>query len=66
MLRTLKQCQMQRELLLGAGKELVWHGRTQSEPAHYCSICEVSTALLQHILYCPFFCTCHLNGTFLL
>ncbi|CAJ1078911.1 lysine-specific demethylase 6A isoform X2 [Xyrichtys novacula] len=41
LLRTLKQCQMQRELLLNAGKELVWHGRTQNEPAHYCSICEV-------------------------
>uniref|UniRef100_A0A3Q3DK63 [histone H3]-trimethyl-L-lysine(27) demethylase n=1 Tax=Hippocampus comes TaxID=109280 RepID=A0A3Q3DK63_HIPCM len=41
LLRTLKQCQMQRELLLAAGKELVWHGRTQNEPAHYCSICEV-------------------------
>ncbi|XP_010777761.1 lysine-specific demethylase 6A-like [Notothenia coriiceps] len=32
---------MQRDLLLNAGKELAWHGRTQSEPAHYCSICEV-------------------------
>lgn len=42
LLRTLKQCQMQRELLQAAGKELVWHGRTQNEPAHYCSICEVS------------------------
>uniref|UniRef100_A0A3Q3F6H4 [histone H3]-trimethyl-L-lysine(27) demethylase n=1 Tax=Labrus bergylta TaxID=56723 RepID=A0A3Q3F6H4_9LABR len=42
LLRTLKQCQMQRELLLNAGKELVWHGRTQNEPAHYCSICETS------------------------
>uniref|UniRef100_A0A3P8UTY8 [histone H3]-trimethyl-L-lysine(27) demethylase n=1 Tax=Cynoglossus semilaevis TaxID=244447 RepID=A0A3P8UTY8_CYNSE len=41
LLRTLKQCQIQRELLLAAGKELVWHGRTQNEPAHYCSICEV-------------------------
>ncbi|XP_071340333.1 lysine-specific demethylase 6A isoform X2 [Trachinotus anak] len=41
LLRTLKQCQMQRELLLSAGKELVWHGRSQNEPAHYCSICEV-------------------------
>uniref|UniRef100_A0A3Q2Q7B7 [histone H3]-trimethyl-L-lysine(27) demethylase n=1 Tax=Fundulus heteroclitus TaxID=8078 RepID=A0A3Q2Q7B7_FUNHE len=41
LLRTLKQVQMQREMLLAAGKELVWHGRTQSEPAHYCSICEV-------------------------
>ncbi|KAM9803368.1 lysine-specific demethylase 6A isoform X3 [Syngnathus typhle] len=41
LLRTLKQCQMQRELLLAGGKELVWHGRTQNEPAHYCSICEV-------------------------
>ncbi|XP_047456768.1 lysine-specific demethylase 6A isoform X2 [Mugil cephalus] len=41
LLRTLKQCQMQRELLLAAGKELVWHGRSQNEPAHYCSICEV-------------------------
>ncbi|XP_077584160.1 lysine-specific demethylase 6A isoform X3 [Stigmatopora nigra] len=41
LLRTLKQCQMQRELLLAAGKQLVWHGRTQNEPAHYCSICEV-------------------------
>ncbi|XP_054915854.1 lysine-specific demethylase 6A isoform X2 [Poeciliopsis prolifica] len=41
LLRTLKQVQMQREMLLAAGKELVWHGRTHSEPAHYCSICEV-------------------------
>ncbi|XP_055009963.1 lysine-specific demethylase 6A isoform X2 [Boleophthalmus pectinirostris] len=41
LLRTLKQCQMQREHLQGSGKELVWHGRTQNEPAHYCSICEV-------------------------
>ncbi|XP_034042595.1 lysine-specific demethylase 6A isoform X2 [Thalassophryne amazonica] len=41
LLRTLKLCQTQRELLLAAGKELVWHGRTQNEPAHYCSICEV-------------------------
>ncbi|KAK5920389.1 hypothetical protein CgunFtcFv8_024205 [Champsocephalus gunnari] len=41
LLRTLKQCQVQRDLLLNAGKELAWHGRTQSEPAHYCSICEV-------------------------
>lgn len=41
LLRTLKQCQMQRELILAAGKLLVWHGRTQNEPAHYCSICEV-------------------------
>lgn len=48
LLRTLKQCQMQRELLLAAGKELVWHGRTQNEPAHYCSICEVSTLVLNH------------------
>ncbi|XP_057192975.1 lysine-specific demethylase 6A isoform X1 [Triplophysa rosa] len=41
LLRTLKQCQMLREALLAAGKELVWHGRTKEEPAHYCSICEV-------------------------
>ncbi|XP_043987184.1 lysine-specific demethylase 6A isoform X1 [Gambusia affinis] len=41
LLRTLKQVQMQREMLLAAGKELVWHGRNHSEPAHYCSICEV-------------------------
>ncbi|XP_063070079.1 lysine-specific demethylase 6A isoform X3 [Engraulis encrasicolus] len=39
--RTLKQCQTLKEALLGAGKELVWHGRTKDEPAHYCSICEV-------------------------
>ncbi|XP_045066764.1 lysine-specific demethylase 6A isoform X4 [Coregonus clupeaformis] len=41
LLRTLKQCQMLRELLQASGKELVWHGRTRDEPAHYCSICEV-------------------------
>uniref|UniRef100_A0A8C1DVG8 [histone H3]-trimethyl-L-lysine(27) demethylase n=1 Tax=Cyprinus carpio carpio TaxID=630221 RepID=A0A8C1DVG8_CYPCA len=39
--RTLKQCQTLREVLIAAGKELVWHGRTKDEPAHYCSICEV-------------------------
>lgn len=48
LLRTLKQCQTQRELLLAAGKELVWHGRTPSEPAHYCSICEVKGRVLKH------------------
>ncbi|XP_074070238.1 lysine-specific demethylase 6A isoform X5 [Macrotis lagotis] len=41
LLRTLKQCQMLREALLAAGKEIVWHGRSKEEPAHYCSICEV-------------------------
>uniref|UniRef100_A0A5F8GRH2 [histone H3]-trimethyl-L-lysine(27) demethylase n=1 Tax=Monodelphis domestica TaxID=13616 RepID=A0A5F8GRH2_MONDO len=41
LLRTLKQCQMLREALLTAGKEIVWHGRSKEEPAHYCSICEV-------------------------
>uniref|UniRef100_A0A3B3VB14 [histone H3]-trimethyl-L-lysine(27) demethylase n=1 Tax=Poecilia latipinna TaxID=48699 RepID=A0A3B3VB14_9TELE len=44
LLRTLKQVQMQREMLQAAGKELVWHGRTHSEPAHYCSICESSSS----------------------
>ncbi|KAG5833339.1 hypothetical protein ANANG_G00274900 [Anguilla anguilla] len=41
LLRTLKQCQMMKEALVAAGKEVVWHGRTKDEPAHYCSICEV-------------------------
>ncbi|KAM5289797.1 lysine-specific demethylase 6A isoform 6-T6 [Glossophaga mutica] len=41
LLRTLKQCQTLREALIGAGKEIIWHGRTKEEPAHYCSICEV-------------------------
>uniref|UniRef100_A0A674I269 [histone H3]-trimethyl-L-lysine(27) demethylase n=1 Tax=Terrapene triunguis TaxID=2587831 RepID=A0A674I269_9SAUR len=41
LLRTLKQCQTLREALIAAGKEIVWHGRTKEEPAHYCSICEV-------------------------
>ncbi|RXN01891.1 Lysine-specific demethylase 6A [Acipenser ruthenus] len=41
LLRTLKQCQMLKEALIVAGKEIVWHGRGKDEPAHYCSICEV-------------------------
>uniref|UniRef100_A0A8C0J0R1 [histone H3]-trimethyl-L-lysine(27) demethylase n=1 Tax=Chelonoidis abingdonii TaxID=106734 RepID=A0A8C0J0R1_CHEAB len=41
LLRTLKQCQTLREALIAAGKEIVWHGRSKEEPAHYCSICEV-------------------------
>uniref|UniRef100_A0A4W3IJ87 [histone H3]-trimethyl-L-lysine(27) demethylase n=1 Tax=Callorhinchus milii TaxID=7868 RepID=A0A4W3IJ87_CALMI len=41
LLRTLKQCQMLREALISASKEIVWHGRTKDEPAHYCSICEL-------------------------
>ncbi|KAJ8407299.1 hypothetical protein AAFF_G00278730 [Aldrovandia affinis] len=41
LLRTLKQCQMLKEALVGVGKEVVWHGRAKDEPAHYCSICEV-------------------------
>ncbi|XP_007528281.1 lysine-specific demethylase 6A isoform X5 [Erinaceus europaeus] len=41
LLRTLKQCQTLREALIAAGKEIIWHGRTKEEPAHYCNICEV-------------------------
>uniref|UniRef100_A0A6P8R780 [histone H3]-trimethyl-L-lysine(27) demethylase n=1 Tax=Geotrypetes seraphini TaxID=260995 RepID=A0A6P8R780_GEOSA len=41
LLRTLKQCQTLREALISTGKEILWHGRTKNEPAHYCSICEV-------------------------
>ncbi|XP_030058102.1 lysine-specific demethylase 6A isoform X3 [Microcaecilia unicolor] len=41
LLRTLKQCQTLREALIATEKEIVWHGRTKDEPAHYCSICEV-------------------------
>uniref|UniRef100_A0A8C6AF66 [histone H3]-trimethyl-L-lysine(27) demethylase n=1 Tax=Marmota marmota marmota TaxID=9994 RepID=A0A8C6AF66_MARMA len=41
LLKILKQCQSLREALVAAGKEILWHGRTKNEPAHYCSICEV-------------------------
>ncbi|XP_004401192.1 PREDICTED: lysine-specific demethylase 6A isoform X3 [Odobenus rosmarus divergens] len=41
LLKILKQCQTLREALITAGKEIIWHGRTNDEPAHYCSICEV-------------------------
>ncbi|XP_044767949.1 lysine-specific demethylase 6A isoform X12 [Neomonachus schauinslandi] len=40
LLKILKQCQTLREALTTAGKEIIWHGRTNDEPAHYCSICE--------------------------
>ncbi|PNI20851.1 UTY isoform 14 [Pan troglodytes] len=40
LLKILKQCQTLREALVAAGKEVIWHGRTNDEPAHYCSICE--------------------------
>uniref|UniRef100_A0A2I3SVK4 [histone H3]-trimethyl-L-lysine(27) demethylase n=1 Tax=Pan troglodytes TaxID=9598 RepID=A0A2I3SVK4_PANTR len=39
LLKILKQCQTLREALVAAGKEVIWHGRTNDEPAHYCSIC---------------------------
>ncbi|XP_053524164.1 histone demethylase UTY-like isoform X6 [Artibeus jamaicensis] len=41
LLKILKQCQTLREALTAAGKEVIWHGRTNDEPAHYCNICEV-------------------------
>ncbi|XP_043928308.1 lysine-specific demethylase 6A [Protopterus annectens] len=41
LLRTLKHCQSLKDALISAGKEIVWHGRTKDEPAHYCNICEV-------------------------
>ncbi|XP_071076519.1 lysine-specific demethylase 6A-like isoform X4 [Desmodus rotundus] len=41
LLKILKQCQTLREALIAAGKEIIWHGRTKDEPAHYCNICEV-------------------------
>ncbi|KAI3998607.1 hypothetical protein G5576_117524 [Homo sapiens] len=40
LLKILKQYQTLREALVAAGKEVIWHGRTNDEPAHYCSICE--------------------------
>ncbi|KAM6447017.1 lysine-specific demethylase 6A isoform 2-T2 [Liasis olivaceus] len=49
LLRTLKQCQTLREALIAAGKEIVWHGRTKEEPAHYCSICEVEVFNLLYV-----------------
>ena len=62
LLRTLKQVQVLRELLLSAGKEMVWHGRSRDEPAHYCSICEVSTHPQGHHWLPPQLCEppCHL------
>ncbi|KAL0191897.1 hypothetical protein M9458_014595, partial [Cirrhinus mrigala] len=42
LLRTLKQCQTIKEALVATGKETIWHRRSRDEPAHYCSICEVS------------------------
>lgn len=42
LLRTLKQCQWVKEALASAGKETVLRPRTRDEPAHYCTICEVS------------------------
>ncbi|KAG8450485.1 hypothetical protein GDO86_002950 [Hymenochirus boettgeri] len=41
LLRTLKHCQALREVLIASGKEILWHGRTKEEPAHYCTICEM-------------------------
>ncbi|XP_077003273.1 lysine-specific demethylase 6A-like isoform X5 [Tamandua tetradactyla] len=41
LLKILKQCQTLREALIAAGKEIIWHGRTKDEAAHYCIICEV-------------------------
>lgn len=26
---------------MAVGKQVIWHGRRNDEPAHYCSICEV-------------------------
>lgn len=43
LMKILKQCQTLREALITAGKEVIWHGRTNHEPAHYCSICEVTS-----------------------
>ena len=41
LLKILKHCQTLREALVAAGKEVLWHGRINDEPAPYCSICEV-------------------------
>ncbi|XP_069429675.1 lysine-specific demethylase 6A-like isoform X1 [Ovis canadensis] len=41
LMKILKQCLTLREALITAGKEITWHGRTNDEPARYCSICEV-------------------------
>ncbi|XP_020639560.3 lysine-specific demethylase 6A isoform X1 [Pogona vitticeps] len=49
LLRTLKHCQTLREALIAAGKEIIWHGRTKEEPAHYCSICEVEVFNLLYV-----------------
>ncbi|XP_063100573.1 histone demethylase UTY-like isoform X13 [Cavia porcellus] len=41
LLKILKHCQTLREALIAAGKDVIWHERSNNEPAHYCSICEV-------------------------
>ncbi|KFO32570.1 Histone demethylase UTY, partial [Fukomys damarensis] len=63
LLKILKHCQTLREAVIAAGKDVIWHGRTNSEPAHYCSICEVevfnllfvtneSSSQKTYIVYC--------------
>jgi histone demethylase len=41
LLRTLRQCQLIIEFCQGLNKEVKWHGRQESEAAHYCDKCEV-------------------------
>ena len=44
--RTLKQTALIIEFVTSLGKEVKWHGRQESESAHYCNNCEVSRWLL--------------------
>lgn len=63
LLRTLKQCQWVKEALASAGKETVLRPRTRDEPAHYCTICEVSEAAQEHFSITPVnFNQFHISG----
>ena len=46
LIRTLKQTQLTHDMLAEMGIEIVWHGRSTSEVAHYCVNCEVCKQIL--------------------
>ena len=44
-MRSLKYNFMIVELVKSYGIDIQWHGKKQSEPAHYCHACDVSVSL---------------------
>ena len=49
MMRSMWQCQQILDDLKRKNIDVIWHGRNDNEPSHYCETCDVSSDRQLHI-----------------